>query len=315
MGFLTFPGETMSRIVIALGGNALLQNGEKRDYETQYEHAYKTFENLRFVTEDNEVVITHGNGPQVGDIQQSHDISGIGAYLHQSVAMSQGYIGEILANAYTNIKTKYNLRKNIFTIITRVLVDENDPAFSNPEKPIGRYYSDAEVEEARKNGWIMKKFRDGWRRVVPSPDPRQILEEPVIEYLLHNGNLPIAVGGGGVPVVRKGEQIHGIDAVIDKDLASSVLATAIRADFLMILTDVDNVYVNYGKPDQKGLHEVHVEEIEKYLKEGQFGEGSMKPKVMAAIRFIKNGGKKAFITSIENSMNALSGRSGTIIVR
>ncbi|KAA8922711.1 carbamate kinase [Thermoplasma sp.] len=305
----------MSRIVIALGGNALLQNGEKRDYETQYAHAYQTFENLRFVTENNETVITHGNGPQVGDIQQSHDISGIAAHLHQSVAMSQGYIGEILANAYGNIRTKYGLRKNIFTIITRVLVDENDAAFSNPEKPIGRYYSDEGLEEAKRNGWIMKKFKDGWRRVVPSPEPREILEEPVIEYLLHNGNLPIAVGGGGVPVVRRGGSIYGIDAVIDKDLASSVLATAINADFLMILTDVDHVFINYGKPDQKALHEVHVDEIEKYLREGQFGEGSMKPKVMAAIRFVKNGGRKAFITSIENSMNALSGRSGTIIVQ
>ncbi|WP_297216447.1 carbamate kinase [Thermoplasma sp.] len=305
----------MSRIVIALGGNALLQNGEKRDYETQYDHAYRTFENLKSVTENNETVITHGNGPQVGDIQQSHDISGIQAHLHQSVAMSQGYIGEILANAYNNIKARYGLRKNIFTIITRTVVDEDDPAFSNPEKPIGRYYSDGELGEARKNGWAMKKFKDGWRRVVPSPDPKEIVEEPVIEYLLHNGNLPIAVGGGGIPVVYRNGVMYGIDAVIDKDLASSVLATAIGADFFMILTDVDHVFVNYGKPDQRSLHEVRVDEIEQYLKDGQFGEGSMKPKVMAAIRFIKNGGKKAFITSIENSVNALSGGSGTVIVR
>ncbi|BAB59402.1 carbamate kinase [Thermoplasma volcanium GSS1] len=304
----------MVRIVIALGGNALLRNGEPRNYEVQYSHAIETFKIIRDITEKNETVITHGNGPQVGDIQQSHEISGIMANLHQSVAMSQGYIGEILANAYDEVRSKYSLSKSIFTIITRSVVNRNDPAFASPEKPIGRYYSDQEVDEAKRNGWVMKKFKDGWRRVVPSPEPIEILEEKAIEELVREGHIPLAVGGGGIPVVKENGRIVGIDAVIDKDIASSLLAAQLKADYFMILTDVESVYVNFGKPDQKPLGRIHLNEIEKYYAEGQFADGSMKPKVRAAINFVKNGGKAAFITNLENGSAALSGKAGTVIV-
>ncbi len=303
----------MERMVIALGGNALLRNGEKREYSVQYSHAVDAFENIFDIIAMNEVVVTHGNGPQVGDILLSHETSGIHASLHESVAMSQGVIGEILTNAYEKVRVERGLSKEMLTVITRAVVDRNDPAFSNPTKPIGKYYDDGSAESMMKNGWKMKKTKDGWRRVVPSPEPRELIEINSIKNLMRSGYVPLAAGGGGIPVIRSENTLIGVDAVIDKDLASSLLARNIEAGTFIILTDVDHVYVNYGKKDQEKIENVRSAEMIDYEKDGQFAEGSMGPKVRAALSFLSGGGKKAIITSLEKAGEALTNGYGTII--
>ncbi|MGC8609353.1 MAG: carbamate kinase, partial [Thermoplasmata archaeon] len=296
----------MERMVIALGGNALLRNGEKRNYAVQYSHAIEAFENIYDIIAMNQVVITHGNGPQVGDILLSHEKSGIPASLHECGAMSEGFIGEILTNAYEKVRIEKGISKEMLTVITRTIVDKDDPAFKNPTKPIGKYYDDQSAEDMKKNGWVMKKTKDGWRRVVPSPDPKDIVEIDGIRTLMMSGYVPLAAGGGGIPVIKNGNMLMGVDAVIDKDLASSLLARNISADTFVILTDVDHVYLNYGKPNEKKLENVSVKDMIEYEKEGQFAEGSMGPKVRATINFLSGGGKKAIITSLERAREAIS---------
>ncbi|MGC8568190.1 MAG: carbamate kinase [Candidatus Micrarchaeia archaeon] len=303
----------MEKVVIAFGGNALLRNGEQRSYEVQYNHAKEAFRSISKIISENRVILTHGNGPQVGDILLSHEISGIKAYLHECVAMSQGTIGEILSNAYNDIKNEYGMQKQIVQIITRVAVNKNDPAFSNPTKPIGRSYKEEEVAAFESKGWIMKNTDEGWRRVVPSPKPIRIVEIEAIENLANAGFLPIAVGGGGIPVIEENKSITPVDAVIDKDFASSLLAIDIKADTLMILTDVDYAYIDFEKPSQKKIKEASLSLMENYINNGEFESGSMLPKVQAAMEFVKNGGKRAIITSLENASKAFYGNFGTII--
>ncbi len=303
----------MAKILLALGGNALLENGERRTYDVQYMHALEAFKNIRNIVESNDIAITHGNGPQVGDIQNAFELSGIDIKLHQSGAMSQGYIGEILENSYNEIKNKYKLKKNIYTIITRTLVDKDDVAFKNPEKPIGKYYNEKDSFNLKNEGFTFKKFNDGYRRIVPSPDPVDILETDLINIIMENNDIPIAAGGGGIPVIYDNGKIHGVDAVIDKDLASSMLASKINADALIILTDVPYAYIDYGKPSQKPIKKIDYDLMLKYYNENQFQNGTMLPKIKGALNFIKNGGKKAIITSFENIQNSLEKISGTII--
>ncbi|MGC8730433.1 MAG: carbamate kinase [Candidatus Micrarchaeia archaeon] len=303
----------MDRIVIAFGGNALLQNGDQRSYEVQYKHAKEAFKSISKILAENNVILTHGNGPQVGDILLSHELSGVKAYLHECVAMSQGYIAEILSNAYDEVKSVAGINKKLVPIITRVVVDKKDAAFGNPTKPIGRSYREEEVLELEKQGWKMKKTDEGWRRVVPSPMPIKIVELEAIEKLADSAHIPVAVGGGGIPVIEEKGERKGVDAVIDKDFASSLLATEVKADTLMILTDVDYAYIDFEKPSQKEIREVSLDEIKEYTKKGMFEKGSMLPKVQAAIDFVEKGGKKAIITSLDKASSAFYEGFGTII--
>ena len=309
----------MARILIALGGNALLQNGDARTYETQKERAYKAFKLLNGVLEKEDVIITHGNGPQVGDIMARNEDSGElppSMPVHACGSMSQGLIGEMLLEAYEMVRAESGIGKIASVTLTRSLVDSNDSAFGNPTKPVGRSY---EKEEAlaimKEKGWNMVETDRGWRRVVPSPVPIDILEKDIIMNNLSSGFLPICTGGGGIPVKKEGNFYTGVDAVIDKDLASSVLAYLLEMDELIILTDVKNVYINYGKTNQEPLENVSLEVAKKYHDGGQFGKGSMGPKVRAAILFLEHGGKIARIGNLNEALAVVRGESGTIITR
>lgn len=312
-------GEFMERIVIALGGNALLHKGDPFSFDIQLNRATQAFENLYRLISENEVVITHGNGPQVGNILLQNEYSSKIASpmpLHSCGAMSQGLIGEVLTLAYDKVKFIRGVSKEMATVMTRAVVDPNDPAFSNPSKPVGSFYTEEEALKMKnERGWtIREEPGKGWRRVVPSPVPVDILEKSAITALLADGFLPVCTGGGGIPVIKKGSSYVGADAVIDKDLASSVLATIIEADALMILTDVDGAYLKYGTPDEEHIGRVSVSEMEKYAKNGEFHSGSMGPKIDAITRFVKKGGKRALITSLENAHQGLMGQSGTVVI-
>jgi len=309
------------KVVIALGGNALIKRGQKGTSEEQFETTMKSVQDIvRMINEGWDVVITHGNGPQVGSILLQQDVAK-GAVppmpLDVCVAQSQGQIGYMIQQCMLNSLASSNTKKSVASVITQVLVDENDPAFENPTKPVGPVYRYDEALLRLKEGYILTQQRGGWRIVVPSPDPISILEAEAIKKLIDSGVIVIAAGGGGIPVIRnkKSEKIEGREAVIDKDLASERLATEIGADVLLILTDVDAVYINYGSENQKKLGKVSLKEVEEYYRQGQFPPGSMGPKILAAIRFLENGGKKAIISSIENAWNAIEGNAGTQIVK
>lgn len=306
------------KIVVALGGNALLKAGQSGTVEEQYENVETACRQLVQMAQDNELVITHGNGPQVGKILLQNETARDktpAMPLDICGAMSQGQIGYILQQGLCKEFQRQNVERDVATVITRVQVDRDDPSFQNPTKPIGSFYSREEAEQFKKNSgdtWVEDKARGGWRKVVPSPMPSKIVEEKIIKELVAGGYLVIASGGGGVPVIAdEPAGYKGIEAVIDKDLAGELLATIVDADVLMILTDVSEVYLNYGKPDQKKLGTVSVEEMEKYEEEGHFGAGSMGPKVNAAIRFARKKGKTAIITSLENAVKALTENTGT----
>ena len=292
--------------VVALGGNALLRGNETGTIQQQEKNTYDTCLHLTKLIKDGyELVITHGNGPQVGNIMLRNE-AGYREYkipqmpLDICVADSQGGIGYMIERQIKNILREYKIRKNVVTVITQVLVDKNDPAFIEPTKPVGRFYLKEEAELlARAGGLIFKEDsrKRGWRRVVPSPDPVDVLNKKVIRDLVRRGNIVIAAGGGGVPVYRDDKKnLVGVEAVIDKDLASSLLATEINADAFFILTDVPNVYLNFHKPNQLKLERITVKEAEDYFERGEFADGSMGPKILAAIKFVKNGGKETIIT-------------------
>jgi len=309
------------KVVVALGGNALIKRGQKGTSKEQFETTMKSVRDIvKMIEKGWDVVITHGNGPQVGSILLQQDVAK-GAVppmpLDVCVAQSQGQIGYMIQQCMLNSMASSNIKKSVVSVVTQVLVDENDPAFENPTKPVGPVYRYDEALLRLKEGYILTQQRGGWRIVVPSPDPIAIVEAEAIKKLIDNGVIVIAVGGGGIPVVRKGKKmrVEGREAVIDKDLASECLATEIGADVLLILTDVDAVYVNYGSENQKKLEKVSLKEVEEYYQQGQFPPGSMGPKVLAAIRFLHNGGKKAIISSIENAWKAVEGKAGTHIVK
>lgn len=313
----------MSKLaVVAFGGNALLRGDEIGTIEQQERNTYDTCSNLiPLLEKDYNLIITHGNGPQVGNILLRNE-AGYEKYkiprmpLDICVADSQGGIGYMIERQMFNVLKDYNLSKEIVTIVTEVVVDKNDDAFKNPTKPVGAFYSKEEADLlAETNNWIFKEDprKRGWRRVVPSPKPLDVFNKNVISDLSRNGKIVIAVGGGGVPVfIDKDNRIQGVEAVIDKDLASSLLASQIRADEFIILTDVPKVFINFNTPQQKALDIITVNEAKKYLAEGQFAAGSMKPKVEACINFIENGGSQAIITEAKELGKE---NSGTRIVK
>lgn len=292
--------------VVALGGNALLRGNEIGTIQQQEKNTYETCINLiKLLKQDYNLVITHGNGPQVGNIMLRNE-AGYNTYkipkmpLDICVADSQGGIGYMIERQMKNILTENKIKKNVVTIVTQVLVDRDDPAFGNPTKPIGPFYLKEEAELlARINNFVFKEDarKRGWRRVVASPQPKDILNKKIIKELVKKGNIVIAAGGGGIPVYQdKNKMLHGIEAVIDKDFASALLAYEIEADEFFILTDVPKVYINFNKPNQKQLDFIKVSDAKRYYDAGEFGAGSMGPKILAAINFVENGGSETVIT-------------------
>ena len=309
--------------VIAIGGNAILQPDETWSVKEQRENISITCVHIANLIQNGyNVVITHGNGPQVGNILLRNEIAeGIAPAMPMDVcvAESQGQIGYMIQQSLTNKLNELGISVNVASIITQVVVDEKDDAFENPTKPIGPYYPEDEAERlASEKGWTMMEdvARQGYRRVVPSPEPKEILESEMIMRLLQreeSNDIIIAAGGGGVPVVKTKQGYIGVEAVVDKDLASQVLATSIKADILIMLTDVDKVAINFNKPEQEDLNSMNLKEAKKYLKEGHFPPGSMGPKILSAIRFLEKGGKEVLITRPENLKKALNGEAGTRI--
>lgn len=292
--------------VVALGGNALLRGNEAGTIQQQEKNTYDTcIHLLKLMKAGYNIVITHGNGPQVGNIMLRNE-AGYKEYkipkmpLDICVADSQGGIGYMIERQMKNILTDHKIRKQVATVVTQVLVNIDDHAFKEPTKPVGAFYLKEEAELlARSGGLVFKEDpgKRGWRRVVSSPEPKEILNKRIIRDLVKKGNIVIATGGGGVPVYKdKNKHLQGIEAVIDKDLASSLLAREIKADAFFILTDVPKVYLNFHKPNQTELSTLTVNEAEEYLKAGEFADGSMGPKIIAAMDFIKNGGKETIIT-------------------
>jgi carbamate kinase len=302
-------------IVVALGGNAFAREGGKVGLpEEQIERVKLAANDIADLIEEGfDVVVTHGNGPQAGLLAEK-----VGDYLSLDMidAATEGWMGYLIANALTNEFDRRGIRRRPVVVITRVIVDKNDQAFQNPTKFIGPVYDKEKADVlAKEKGWVFKwDVRGGYRRVVPSPEPRGIMDIELLKLLLREGFVPITVGGGGIPVTTN-DEVHGVEAVIDKDMASQVLANVINADYMLILTDTDYVYLNYKKSNQRRLMEITVGEAEKYYNEGQFPPGSMGPKILAAIRFLKNGGKAAYIGKLGRARFIVKGLEGTKIVK
>jgi carbamate kinase len=308
------------KAVIALGGNALIQKNQEGTIYEQFDNTREVLKHIvRVIKEGWDVVITHGNGPQVGAILLQNDLARDvtpAMPLGICVAESEGFIGYMIQQCLSNALEKAGISRPVVALITQVLVDEDDPSLMHPTKPIGPYYSDDEVQDIRDEGYMVKKYRDGWRVVVPSPDPMSIVEGDIIKKMLDDNILVIASGGGGMPVIeKKGWGLDGLEAVIDKDLASERLAESIKAEMLLILTNVEKVYLNYNKPDQKSLENVKLNDLKKYYDEGHFPEGSMGPKILAAIRFLESGGKKVIISHVDKGYEAFQGITGTHITK
>ncbi len=303
-------------IVVALGGNALSRGKTPEPFEKQSERLFRTSFQLVELAKKFSLVVTHGNGPQVGAaLMRSEYAMDVLPFTPLPVcgAQSQGEIGFLIARSLGNEFKKKGMRKDVSVLLTQVLVNSKDPAFFSPSKPIGPVYSREEAKEKEKAGWkIVLQEGKGYRRVVPSPEPKEIIELDSVRRLLGAGKIVVAAGGGGVPVVKGKKGWKGVDAVIDKDKTSSLLAQKLNAQKLLILTDVEKAALNYGKPNQKWLSKISVEEAKEYLKEGHFPEGSMKPKIESAIRFSEKG-KTSIITSLSSAMKALKGKAGTHI--
>lgn len=316
-------------ILIALGGNAIKQAHEKGSSKEQFKNCWKTTQYIsRIIQEldfEDRLVITHGNGPQVGnlmvqqkvaqDIVPAHPMDVVGA-------MTQGQIGYMLQQTLMNHLKEMKIKKSVCTVLNQVLVDQNDMEFTgeNASKPVGNFLTEDEAQEMKKNnpGYIVKKVRPKgdrcWRRTVPSPDPIANVEGEVIKKLVDAGVIVIASGGGGIPVLEDREgKYTGIEAVIDKDLAGERLAEMIQADIFFILTDVEKAKIHFGKPNERELGKITSQEMKQYLEEGHFLAGSMGPKVKACLRFLENGGEKAIISSLDKVMEAYQGQTGTII--
>lgn len=309
------------KIVVALGGNAILQAGQEGTFDIQYENVKKSTKLLaKLIKDGHKLVITHGNGPQVGNILlQNEEAKDIVPALPLDVlnSQSQGFIGYMIVQALEAELRLLGVNAPVVNLLTRVEVSRDDPDFKSPSKPIGPFYSKEESEKlTAEKGWCMVEDSNrGYRRVVPSPKPLHIHEAKAIRDLTEAGSIVIACGGGGIPVTTSAEgRVVGVEAVIDKDRSGYKLAEDVEADIFMILTDVDNVYVNFGKPNQKALERLTVEEMEIYVKEGQFSKGSMGPKVEAAINFVRQTGT-SIICSLEQVDKAINGQSGTIITK
>ncbi len=308
------------KAIIALGGNALIKKGQKGTIYEQFANTRKLSKSIvKIINDGYNIVLTHGNGPQVGAIllqnNKTRDILPP-MPLGVCVAESQGLIGYMIQQTLLNSLKKNNIKKDVVSVLTQVIVDEDDSSFKNPTKPIGPYYDENKVDSLEEDGYTVKKIKDGYRIVVPSPDPKSIVERDVIKKLLDEGVLVIAAGGGGMPVVSKKDWgLDGVEAVVDKDLASERLAEEINADTLVILTNVEKVFINFRKENQKALDDVKLDEIKEYYENGEFLPGSMGPKILAAIRFLENGGKKVIISHVDKGYSAFKGKTGTHITK
>ncbi len=304
------------RIVIALGGNAIISKKDKYNYSNLVKNIKKTCKHIADLTRNNKVIITHGNGSEIGYLLLQNEIAEKKISkmpLDILNAETEGFLGYLIQEQLTNELRKRKINRKVTTIITQVEVSKNDRDFRNPTKFVGPFYTKRQAEKLSHKFTIKKDSNRGYRRVVPSPKPKKIIEKNIIQKLLNSGYIVVASGGGGIPVISNKGKLIGIDGVIDKDLSSSLLGREIKADLLLILTDVDKVYLNYGKKNQKALRKLSVDDAKKYLREGQFPSGSMGPKIEATINFLKSSGKEVIITSIENTEKALQGKTGTLI--
>ena len=308
--------------VVAVGGNSILKPGQKGTIAEQWEAAQETSEHIAGMIEKGyDVVVTHGNGPQVGNILLRAELSSAvlpPLPLDVCGADSQGALGYMIQQLLGNILKDRGINKEVVTVVTQVAVKEDDPAFKNPTKPIGPFYDkEKAMKYKEEEGWdVVEDAGRGYRRVVASPIPVEIVEEAAIKTLINAGFIIVGAGGGGIPVVKRADGTYkGVAAVIDKDFASSLLASNIKADLFMISTAVEKVYINFNKPDQKGLDTITATEAKKYLDEGHFAKGSMAPKIQAILGFLERGGTEAIITSPEKIEEALEGKTGTRIIK
>jgi carbamate kinase len=306
--------------VVAVGGNALIKDKQHQSVQDQFVASVETMQHVADMIQDGwDVVVTHGNGPQVGFILRRSEIASKELHevpLDYCGADTQGSIGYMFQQALHNEFLKRGIKKTPATVITQTVVDRNDKAFQNPTKPIGSFMEEAQArEKMEKEGWTcVEDAGRGWRRVVPSPIPQRIIEADAIKNLIDHDFVVVAVGGGGIPVIENADgSIVGVEAVIDKDFGSAILASMIDADLFMISTAVEKVAINFNKPDQKWVDKMTAEEAQRYLEEGQFGKGSMAPKIEAVLKYLAKGGKKAIITDPEHMLDALNGKTGTVI--
>jgi carbamate kinase len=307
--------------VVAVGGNSLIKDKNRQTVPDQYAAAVESMSHIAGMIEAGwDVLVTHGNGPQVGFILRRSELS-----LHElhvvpldyCGADTQGAIGYMFQRALHNEFRRRGIKKEAATVVTQVLVDRKDPAFQNPSKPIGSFMDQAQADAHRQaDGWsVVEDAGRGWRRVVASPDPKRVIEAPAIQKLVEAGFVVICVGGGGIPVIENEHgDLEGIEAVIDKDFGGALLANSVKADLLLITTAVEKVAINFNKPDQQWLDKLTLAEAKGYLAEGHFAKGSMGPKIEAIIRFLESGGKEALITDPANIERALQGKTGTRIV-
>jgi carbamate kinase len=311
----------MSRVVVALGGNALLRKGDEDSAEVMRKNARSAAEKVAAVAEQGwEIVVTHGNGPQVGRILLQNEAASEWVSpmpLDVCGAESQGQIGYLLQVTIGDVFYERNMERPVATVITFTRVKPDDPAFENPTKPIGPHYEEAQAKRlAAQRGWVVAPEPDGkWRRVVPSPRPYSIVEAPVIRQLAESGAIVIAGGGGGVPVIEEGPRLVGVEAVVDKDLAGAILSRDVEAQVFLICTDVEGVYQDFGSPQQRLIENLSLGDAKGMVADGTFPPGSMGPKVEAAIEFLENGGEKAIICSLDDAPEALEGHGGTRIER
>ncbi len=316
----------MKTAVIAVGGNAILRPGDTLTQENQMRHVATTARGLADLIQNGyDIVITHGNGPQVGNILLRAEVAMSEVppnALDVCVAESQGQIGYMLQQALSSEFLERKMAKTAVSMVTQVVVSEDDPAFSNPSKPIGKFYSEEEAKQLEASkGWklVIDKRRRGWRRVVPSPEPISIVESTPVRRLVFGGEdqaeVVIACGGGGIPVIMKDGRYEGVEAVVDKDLAAAMLANNIRERLFVIATDVENVCVDFGQPTQRPLMKTTLSEVKALYEEGQFPPGTMGPKILAAIKFLEGGGEEVVITATEKLVDALEHGAGTHIYR
>ncbi|RCV64806.1 carbamate kinase [Methanophagales archaeon] len=308
----------MSLIVAALGGNAIIKDGQQGTFAQQFTN---TFECMGYIAHlikaGHQVVLTHGNGPQVGFIMIQVEAA-VGkvptAPLHVDVAQSQGSMGYMIAQSLTNQLQEHGIDTSVAAVMTQVLVNRDDPAMKHPTKPVGAFYTRERVVELERSGYaVVEDSGRGWRRVVPSPRPIRIIEADIIKDLVQAGTIVVACGGGGIPVAEDNGALKGVDAVIDKDLASCLLAAEIKADVIVFMTTVERVALNYNTPQQIELERLSLDEARQYLTEGQFPPGSMGPKIEAAVAFVECGGERAVVCRPEVVVEALDGRTGTVI--
>jgi carbamate kinase len=311
-------------IFVAIGGNSLIKSKELKRVEDQHQAIRETVHHLADLIERGyQLVISHGNGPQVGFILRRSEVARRLTGLHpvplvNVVADTQGSIGYQVQQALNNELAQRGAKGQCVTVVTQVVVDADDPGFRQPSKPVGEFFDDGQVGAIRQDNpeWtLVQDAGRGWRRVVPSPEPLEVVEKQVVETLLRNGYHVVTVGGGGIPVVRTEHGLEGVDAVIDKDLASSLLANQLNVGLFVISTEVEQVALNFGKPDQKVITTMTVPEAEQYVKEGHFAPGSMLPKIEAALRFLRGGGREVIITSPECLKDAVVSGRGTHIVQ